>query len=413
MSQPNRVSALLACFAFALLVALLAHAIDYALVDGKAAAFSAARFIADVLLIWAGFVGYHFFWLKPGRSGQLVSSSTGSTPSAGITHNQQFLQNDLGYLPLFGEVMAKHIESANHETEKGSLKIMEVLDALYKLSGSLLERLHKNVAEAQSIKEVQAERLFADQQLLQQMSDYIQAKSAQVHTDHERIEEVLEQVKGLTGLTGLIRNIAKQTNLLALNASIEAARAGEAGRGFAVVADEVRTLSQETETATAAIDKAIMAVSDTVAKNLASVLAGDHTHEEMEKVTQVSQSLQAVLQDFSELNNYVELLSHESKEAMTFIHSGIVEALGNMQFQDISRQQLQSVQQLFDELILHFREVSERLAQMPSVPIDLPPLEALLEAHQQRYVMQQQQENHNGVLGRPRTADNQPVIELF
>lgn len=412
MSQPNRVSALLACFAFALLVALLAHAIDYALVDGKAAAFSAARLIADVLLIWAGFVGYHHFWLKPERVEQPVNQGAGA-PSTGVTHNQQFLQNDLGYLPLFGEVMAKHIESANHETEKGSLKIMEVLDALYKLSGSLLERLHKNVAEAQSIKEVQAERLFADQQLLQQMSDYIQAKSAQVHTDHERIEEVLQQVKGLTGLTGLIRNIAKQTNLLALNASIEAARAGEAGRGFAVVADEVRTLSQETETATAAIDKAIMAVSDTVAKNLASVLAGDHTHEEMEKVTQVSHSLQAVLQDFSELNNYVELLSHESKEAMTFIHSGIVEALGNMQFQDISRQQLQSVQQLFDELILHFREVSERLAQTPSVPIDLPPLEALLEAHQQRYVMQQQQENHNGVLGRPRTADNQPVIELF
>lgn len=413
MSQPNRVSALLACFAFALLVALLAHAIDYALVDGKAAAFSAARLIADVLLIWAGFVGYHHFWLRPERLGESVAKSAGSTPSTSLTQNQQFLQNDLGYLPLFGEVMAKHIESANHETEKGSLKIMEVLDALYKLSGSLLERLHKNVAEAQSIKEVQAERLFADQQLLQQMSDYIQAKSAQVHTDHERIEEVLEQVKGLTGLTGLIRNIAKQTNLLALNASIEAARAGEAGRGFAVVADEVRTLSQETETATAAIDKAIMAVSDTVAKNLASVLAGDHTHEEMEKVTQVSTSLQAVLQDFSELNNYVELLSHESREAMTFIHSGIVEALGNMQFQDISRQQLESVQQLFDELIAHFREVSERLAQTPASPIDLPPLEALLEAHQQRYVMQQQQENHNGVLGRPRTADNQPVIELF
>lgn len=413
MFQPNRVPALLACFAFALLVALLAHAIDFALVDGNMATFSAARLLADVLLIWAGFVGYHHFWLRPQQTAGQVIANSGNNQPTGLTHNQQFLQNDLGYLPLFGEVMAKHIESANHETERGSLKIMEVLDALYKLSGSLLERLHKNVAEAQSIKEVQAQRLFADQQLLQQMSDYIQAKSAQVHTDHERIEEVLQQVKGLTGLTGLIRNIAKQTNLLALNASIEAARAGEAGRGFAVVADEVRTLSQETETATAAIDKAIMAVSDTVAKNLASVLAGDHTHEEMEKVNEVSQSLQAVLQDFSELNNYVELLSHESREAMTFIHNGIVEALGNMQFQDISRQQLQSVQALFDELIVHFREVSARLEQTPTIPIDLPPLEALLEAHQERYVMQQQQENHNGVLGRPRAEDNQPMIQLF
>lgn len=284
---------------------------------------------------------------------------------------------------------------------------------MYKLSGTLLERLNKNVQEAQSIKEIQAQRLFTDQELLRQMSEYISAKSDQVHKDHDRIEEVLQQVKGLTGLTGLIRNIAKQTNLLALNASIEAARAGEAGRGFAVVADEVRTLSQETESATAAIDRAIIAVSETVSKNLASVLAGDHTQDEMQKVTEVSASLQAILQDFSELNNYVELLSQESKEAMTFIHNGIVEALGNMQFQDISRQQLESVQHLFDELIAHFRQLSDQLDNSPDQPILLPPLEMLLESHRERYVMQQQQETHNDVLGKPKTNDSQPAIELF
>jgi methyl-accepting chemotaxis protein len=309
--------------------------------------------------------------------------------------------------------MAKHIDSANSETEQGALKIMEVLDALYKLSGNLLDRLSKNVQQAQAIKEIQAERLSTDQVLLSEMYQYIEVKSKQAQTDHLRIQEVLEQVKGLSGLTGMIRNIAKQTNLLALNASIEAARAGDAGRGFAVVADEVRTLSQETETVTASIDRAIVAVSETVAKNLASVLAGDHTQDEMAKVSEVSSSLQSVLKDFSELNNYVELLSHESQEAMMFIHNGIVEALGSMQFQDISRQQLESVQTLFDALILHFRELSDKLEQMPTDPIEMQPLEELLESHRHRYVMQRQQENHNGVLGKADSKDNQPVIELF
>ncbi|RVT47383.1 hypothetical protein EMM73_05650 [Rheinheimera sediminis] len=407
MTQSNFFVAAKSAFCAAFLVAVFLHATGYIVPEDR----GVLTFFVEFLVIGSGFIAYSYFHLA--RQFLRSAESGSQSSSASVTENQRFLHKDLSYLPLFGEVMAKHIESANTETERGSLKIMQVLDALYKLSGSLLERLNKNVQEAQSIKEIQAERLFADQELLRQMSEYIAAKSAQVHKDHDRIEEVLQQVKGLTGLTGLIRNIAKQTNLLALNASIEAARAGDAGRGFAVVADEVRTLSQETESATAAIDRAIIAVSDTVSNNLVSVLAGDHTQDEMQKVTEVSTSLQAILQDFSELNNYVELLSQESKEAMTFIHNGIVEALGNMQFQDISRQQLESVQHLFDELIVHFRQLSEQLNDSPGEPIVLEPLEVLLESHREKYVMRQQQENHNGVVGKPTNKDEQPAIELF
>ena len=363
------------------------------------------------LLVFAGLLGYRRFFLNQQQPSIPVQSGTDAIKTS--AENFGFLKSDLNFLPQFGEVLAKHIESANTETEKGAIKIMQVLDSLYQLSGSLLERLHKNVQEAQSIKEIQADRLATDQALLQQMYDYIAAKSAQTSSDHARIQEVLEQVQSLTGLTGMIRNIAKQTNLLALNASIEAARAGDAGRGFAVVADEVRTLSQETESVTSEIDKAVARVSNTVAKNLASVLAGDHTQEEMAKISEVSTSLEAVLKDFSELNNYVELLSHESKSAMTFIYNGIVEALGSMQFQDISRQQLESVHSLFEELIAHFKEISQRLDNQPTIAINMQPLEQILESHRHRYVMQQQQENHNGVLGKPKVEDNQPMIELF
>jgi len=380
--------------------------------QSESASLSFANLLLYSLVIFIGLVGCRLLLSKQTDSVTLDNNSI-DKPIASSGDNFEFLKTDLGYLPQFGEVMAKHIDSANSETEQGALKIMEVLDALYKLSGNLLDRLSKNVQQAQAIKEIQAERLSTDQVLLSEMYQYIEAKSKQAQTDHIRIQEVLEQVKGLSGLTGMIRNIAKQTNLLALNASIEAARAGDAGRGFAVVADEVRTLSQETETVTASIDRAIVAVSETVAKNLASVLAGDHTQDEMAKVSQVSSSLQSVLKDFSELNNYVELLSHESQEAMMFIHNGIVEALGSMQFQDISRQQLESVQTLFDALILHFRELSDKLEQMPTDPIEMQPLEELLESHRHRYVMQRQQENHNGVLGKADSKDNQPVIELF
>jgi len=402
--------------AVAVLIALLLAMLDFFSAGTAFAQSLPLRLLLDFTVVL--FAMLAFRWLSA-----RLSASYSHTTDEGMQqavaehpiflHNQDFIRNDIGSISTVGDVMVSHINSANAETEQGALRIMQVLDEVYRASEHLLDKLDSSEREAQALKTVQAERLRTDQCLLAEMTRYISDKSAQTQVDHHRIQDVLLQVKGLTGLTGLIRNIAKQTNLLALNASIEAARAGDAGRGFAVVADEVRTLSQETETATAAIDQAIIAVSDNVEKNLATVLAGDHTREELAKVTEISSSLQAVLQDFTALNQYVETLSHDSKTAMTLIHQGLVQALGNMQFQDISRQQLDSVKHLLDDFIDHFSQLEQSLQANPTDKIELATLAQLLETHREKYVMQRQQDNHSLAVGQQQQMQQQPMIELF
>jgi methyl-accepting chemotaxis protein len=69
------------------------------------------------------------------------------------------------------------------------------------------------------------------------------------------ILELSEQSQRISEITASVNNIAVQSKMLSLNASIEAAKAGEAGKGFAVVASEVRGLAEQSQQATAQIDK--------------------------------------------------------------------------------------------------------------------------------------------------------------
>lgn len=76
----------------------------------------------------------------------------------------------------------------------------------------------------------------------------VQSKTS-ADTTHQIIATVLkldEHAKSVNKIIDVLDGIARRTNLLSLNASIEAAHAGEQGKGFAVVAGEIRKLAQQT-----------------------------------------------------------------------------------------------------------------------------------------------------------------------
>ena len=90
-----------------------------------------------------------------------------------------------------------------------------------------------------------------------------------LYNSNEEVLDAIERIRKQTSETdisvdkikeavNLIASIAEETNFLSLNASIEAARAGESGKGFAVVAVEISKLAEQSNAASADIEKMIM-----------------------------------------------------------------------------------------------------------------------------------------------------------
>jgi len=101
----------------------------------------------------------------------------------------------------------------------------------------------------------------------------IGAVNAKVDIIARTILSLNERAQHIGEITGAVNGIARQLRLLSLNAAIEASKAGEAGLGFAVVAGEVKQLAEQSQEATAqvqrilqeirhATDRAVMATED-------------------------------------------------------------------------------------------------------------------------------------------------------
>lgn len=326
-------------------------------------------------------------------------------------HNKEKIVSDTQQLQQYLPVLNGQLDAANSSTEQGALATMGMLQSVSAISTELLTSLRDSEHSVSTIQRSQAERLSQNQQLLDEIASYMDARSHEIMSGNE---EVSQQVQGLTGLTSMIRNIAKQTNLLALNAAIEAARAGDAGRGFAVVADEVRKLSRATESATEEIDQAIMGVTQAVEKKLSAVMTDDQEVDEIARIQRLSDGFKETMDAFSQVLSELGHITHSSCSTMDNIHQGILEALGHMQFQDISRQQLQSVQHVLEKIVEHLVELAQQNLQERPNGIDLPPLGDLLETHRHSYVMQRQHDVHKYATGQTAHSNgNRPAIELF
>ena len=200
--------------------------------------------------------------------------------------------------------------------------------------------------------------------------------------------------------------ISEQTNLLALNAAIEAARAGEYGLGFAVVADEVGKLAARSNSIASDISntaKKSTKVLEDIQKKIETTVADN-----LEEMSCAKNRLESSFDNFSEsiggVSGKVQLLT-ESYVNISKDTKGLIVSL---QFQDITRQQVEhvvtSLDKLDDRLAEGFKAASPDDNRMPETAMT----ELIKDELNGLYTMDEERRNMVSVLSKNGERKTEP-----
>ena len=227
----------------------------------------------------------------------------------------------------------------------------------------------------------------------------------------ERLSEVQGMVAGLNRVVGQVREISRQTNMLAINASIEATRAGQVGKGFAVVASEVKQLSRDSDQAAVDIQGGIARLQDAINDTLQTTV---RTRLEAQR-----KALDVISNSISELTgNLGHLLTHQRgvltkvQETSVMIADPIMALIGSIQFQDVTRQELQHVSQAMEFVTGHSEQLSVVLKDLEN-DHDFDSIQMAISDLLTHYVMSQERNIHNAAIGSGKVEDKGPLIQLF
>jgi len=311
----------------------------------------------------------------------------------GRTHGEMpsLLSEELSVLQQCFTILQKQVTVTIRTSETAVLEMVERLTNIYTLSAELHEKVSAAVERSQNLSR---ESLGDAQRHGEAVASLGQARQRFLdarHSNQQRIRHVVEQVRQLMPVAEQISSIARQTNMIAINAAIEAARAGQDGAGFKVVAAEVRRLSSQTDEAAHEIEAGIAAVASAIDGELiaASEMDADDGHQQL---GELASTLGAMNDKLTALVPYMVSLSTEMQRDMQTVRSDIVNALGQMQFQDVNRQLLEQVETALGTLRDHAAALYELVGENAPPPPRL--LRELLDKWADDYVSEEQRAVH-------------------
>jgi len=238
-------------------------------------------------------------------------------------------------------------------------------------------------------------------------------KQVSAHFEEE-ISSMIDEIRGLDSLASSVLEIADQTDLLAINASIEAARSGDAGRGFSVVADEMRVLSGKSEKAAKEISCQIRELTDSVSRKVSELINSGNNGDNIVLIQSIGNRLQNISDRYGKFEALSSELIDSLSDSSGQVCNAVMEAQAGVQFQDITRQRIEQVQEslsLVSETLIGLCDWAHAPTQEgPTKQIDVDEMSKDYRMDSQRSVHQSLSESEKNTT---KNETPQQAIELF
>lgn len=312
----------------------------------------------------------------------------------------------------FLALTVRQLESTLQDAEQGMGQMAEKLSSVGQLSESQFERIREALDVGLDLTRVMRDKVMVDAQLAAILKMFADQQEVDLESNRHNLQR-LQEVKALEVFVDVIASVARQTNILAINAAIEAARAGEMGRGFAVVAAEVRQLAGRTAEAAAEMDRRIRAATDGIDAALGSArqVSGRQTaHASMREVLADIESMQS---RFAGSAERLEAMIDKIQSSSNLISVGLVEALGEIQVQDLTSQRVRGVQRSLQDLDTHLQRLADELQGTAADSAAAASMQELMGRQTRHYVSERQHAVHAELHGRPVPASRAGEVEFF
>lgn len=304
------------------------------------------------------------------------------------------------------DLLSAQLDAVIDETETAAIGFIDRVHAIDGAVDTLQERMNELVCQTV----LQAE-------VLEQMARDNAAAIDDVRTsmaDRDRtVRELVSEVRELERYGRGIREVAATSKVLGINALIQAAHAGSAGAAFQVVAKQIQTLAGDSDIAARELEHGIIDLTARIGAAIGdeSPASGDGTSNQVEhRLSAMAEGQETLTAHVDEVRRAVED-ANGATQTLAELATGIA---ANVQFQDITRQATQQVQQALkrlgdrSDLLIAY---ADGRAQAQDIETGAGALDAMVGD----YVIQRQRATHAAVTSGTSAPVSQegPMIELF
>jgi methyl-accepting chemotaxis protein len=338
-----------------------------------------------------------------------------SDPSAmgrfdAVSAKAALVTSELGHYKELLGILRDQVANVSVETEGAALDILTRLNEIDRLVQDMIAFLNHAGTSARMVDLMDRTeaRLAANRRLL---VEFRAGRDEAAVESQERLAEVQGMVAELNRVVGQVRTISKQTNMLAFNAAIEAARAGQFGKGFAVVASEVKQLSRDSDKAALDVQDGILRLQSAISVSMETIV-----HKRLNAERKGFEVITASMSELSE--NLERIISHQRdvlvkiQESSEMIAHPIMALIGSIQFQDITRQELQHVSGGIEFVAGHSGQLRVVLEDFGR-DHDLGSARAAIAELMAHYVMSQQRNIHGAAIGTGELEEKGSLVQLF